>query len=210
MPLWHNTLMKSIEKIINESSEENKETLKNFVSSFANSIRENKDLQQKIDYLTQDIGLLKKKLFGSSSEKSDALSSAVTQDGIFDEFELCMQESSLNEALPNEEDGSGRAAPAPKKKSNGRKPLPSHLKRRIVTHDISDEEKQCGCGFQMDCISDDVSEQLEYKPAELIVIENHCKKYTCSSCSKKNKTNPEIKPLFITAKKPPQIVPKSD
>lgn len=202
--------MKSIKEITEEATGETKEALEGFVSCFAKTIEENRLQKQKIDYLSQDIRLLKKKLFGASSEKHVGEDAAL-QPEIFDELELCRQEISKEEeeSLSEEDSNDTEDLEASNKKKKGRKPLPKHLARRIEEHDLSNENKQCGCGAKMDCMGETTSEELEYKPAELIVVEHRCKKYTCTVCSQANKNNPEIKPSFKIASKPLKLIPKS-
>ena len=79
----------------------------------------------------------------------------------------------------------------------GRRPLPPHLKRERIEHDLTEEEKHCACCSQaLRPIGEETSERYEYLPAQLLVIEDVCKKYACA-CTVK------------TASKPPQPIEKS-
>jgi len=79
----------------------------------------------------------------------------------------------------------------------GRRPLPSHLKRERIEHDLTEEEKHCAsCSEDLRAIGEETSEHYEYIPAQLLVIEDVCKKYACA-CTVK------------TAGKPPQPIEKS-
>jgi transposase len=79
----------------------------------------------------------------------------------------------------------------------GRRPLPPHLKRERMEHDLTEEEKHCaGCHQDLRPIGEETSERYEYIPAQLLVIEEVCKKYACA-CTVK------------TASKPPQPIEKS-
>ena len=81
--------------------------------------------------------------------------------------------------------------------SGGRQPLPRHLKRERIVHDLADAEKHCaGCQQDLRPIGEESSERYEYIPAQLMVIEDVCKKYACD-CTVK------------TATKPPQPIEKS-
>ncbi len=76
-------------------------------------------------------------------------------------------------------------APAekPKPKGHGRRPLPAHLPRRPVLHDVPPDERACpDCGCQRQCIGAEVREQLDYRPASLVVIEHIRPKYACKQC----------------------------
>src|SRR5882724_9176135 len=79
----------------------------------------------------------------------------------------------------------------------GRRPLPPHLKRERIEHDLREEEKHCAaCSQDLRPIGEEMSERYEYIPAQLLVIEEVCKKYACA-CTVR------------TANKPPQPIEKS-
>ena len=89
---------------------------------------------------------------------------------------------------------------SPKKKQKnggGRQPLSPHLKRERIVHDLQDTEKHCAvCAQDLRPIGEESSERYEYIPAQVIVVEDVCKKYACE-CTVK------------TATKPPQPIEKS-
>ena len=54
-----------------------------------------------------------------------------------------------------------------------RKPLPQDLPREVVVHDIDEADKICDCcGGELHQMGEDKSEQLEFIPAQVKVIEN--------------------------------------
>ena len=64
-----------------------------------------------------------------------------------------------------------------------RKPLPADLPRERVEHDLADEEKPCPeCGRLRERIGEETSEQLEFIPASLKVLEHVRFKYACRQC----------------------------
>ena len=68
------------------------------------------------------------------------------------------------------------------RKKRGRKALPKDLPRIDIIHDLSEEQKQCGCGQRKSCIGEEISEKLDYIPARL-QVERHIRlKYACKSC----------------------------
>jgi transposase len=103
------------------------------------------------------------------------------------------------EAEPNKPDGSddddpnanpGGGESASKKRTGGRQPLPRHLKRERIVHDLAEEEKHCStCQQDLRPIGEESSERYEYIPAKLTVIEDICKKYACA-CTVKTATKP--------------------
>src|SRR3979409_192217 len=71
---------------------------------------------------------------------------------------------------PNANPGAGE--PASKKRAGGRQPLPRHLKRERIVHDLAEEEKRCStCQQSLRPIGEESSERYEYIPAKLTVIE---------------------------------------
>ena len=66
----------------------------------------------------------------------------------------------------------------PKKNGGGRQPLAKHLKRERIVHDLTDSDKHCeACAQDLQPIGEESSERYEYIPAQLMVIEDVCKKY---------------------------------
>ena len=86
---------------------------------------------------------------------------------------------------------------SPNHRQHGRRPIPEHLKRERIVHDLAENEKHCGsCDQDLRRIGEEVSERFEYIPAQMIVIEDICVKYACG-CT------------VTTATKPPQPIEKS-
>ena len=137
------------------------------------------DLQQKLDYM------LRQK-FASSSEKFPS-----NQPSLFaeDSADIAKEkDSDIEEITYN------------RKKVGNKKTPPESLSRVKVEHDISEEDKVCGCGCSLKRIKEIISEQYDIIPAEFRVIENIRFTYTCSSsCGAKPVTSP------LT----PQVLPKS-
>src|SRR5450755_4367187 len=96
---------------------------------------------------------------------------------------------------PGAQAGGGEASPP--QKNGGRQPLPKHLKRERIVYDLADADKHCDtCQQDLRPLGEESSERYEFIPAQLIVIEDVCKKYACD-CTVK------------TATKPPQPIEKS-
>jgi transposase len=104
----------------------------------------------------------------------------------------------LDEPGDDDDDAAGDAGgPSAKRRTGGRRPLPRHLKRERIVHDLTEAEKHCrGCRQDLRPIGEETSERYEYIPAQLTVVEDVCKKYACA-CTVR------------TATKPPQPIEKS-
>jgi transposase len=80
------------------------------------------------------------------------------------------------------------AAPKSKRRCrpHGRRRLPENLPREPRHYELSEAERVCqGCGQLRIDIGADKSEQLNYRPASLFVIEHFVHKYVCPCCSKR-------------------------
>src|SRR5262245_34209918 len=77
--------------------------------------------------------------------------------------------------------GDGRQAES--RPGHGRQPLPDHLPRERVVYDLAEAGKPCPCcGRPRVCIGEQVSEQLDYRPASYFVVQHARKTYVCRSC----------------------------
>ena len=87
----------------------------------------------------------------------------------------------------------------PSKKGHGRQKPPAELPRLPIEHPVADSDKVCAqCGKDKTRIGQDVSEQLEYAPASMFVIEHIRPKYACPCCQEG----------IATASKPAQPIEK--
>lgn len=71
----------------------------------------------------------------------------------------------------------------PKKKGHGRKRPPLELPHLPIEHPVADADKVCAeCGGEKKRIGQKVTEQLEYAPASLFVIDHIQPVYACPCC----------------------------
>ena len=90
--------------------------------------------------------------------------------------------------------------PAHERGKAGRKKLSSLLPRVEVVHDLPEAQKICGTdGTTLERIGEEISEQLDFKPAQARVIRHIRPKYACPCC----RTGVAIAPV------PLQLLPKS-
>lgn len=103
-----------------------------------------------------------------------------------------------NDAGTGSDDKNPPAAPGNTEANRrGRRAFPAHLKRERLIHDLEEAEKHCDvCAQDLREFGEETSERYEYIPAQLMVIEDVCKKYSCA-CTVK------------TAGKPSQPIEKS-
>jgi transposase len=73
--------------------------------------------------------------------------------------------------------------PKKKRHEHGRSPLPAHLERREVIHDLTDEQKLCPCcGQPRVCVGTHSVEQLDCDPIPFFVRKTTRKTYVCQAC----------------------------
>jgi len=125
-------------------------------------LRRQKALNENIQH---QLNQLLKRIYGRKSDKlnSDNLP-------LFSTEEI---NAMRNPPTPDEpETAADQPEPPVRKPSNGhgRKPFPAHLRREDVIHDIPAEDKICGqCDSEKQKIGEEISEQLEFVPADLVV-----------------------------------------
>jgi len=142
------------------------------------------DLLREIGKMQTRIDWLARKLFGRSSERL-----AGGQVEFFGEaFDpanngSCDPGAAIADQAPAPETPTGNQPNQDKIHRGGRRKLPADLPRQRLIHDVPEEAKVCGeCGCEKKPIGAEVSEQLEYIPASLYVIEHVCPKYACPRC----------------------------
>lgn len=153
------------------------------------------ELYQKIEQLEEENRLLRQALFAPKSEKRkpDTLSPQLS---LFDIPE--------NPPIDDDEPEEEVVVKEHSRKKKGRKPIPDHLPRVEIVHDISEEEKSCACGCQLSRIGEEVSEKLDIIPAKIQVIRHIRPKYACKGCEGALDAEKTVK----IAPVPPQIIPK--
>ena len=118
--------------------------------------------------------IARRKAFGKSSEKNPG------EGETFNEAEETLDEADKMLLAESE----SKQAPTIKNKPK-RKPLPKDLPRKVVTIDLSVDEKICDCcQSSLHKIGESRSETLEFVPAHIKVIETVRPKYACKQCEK--------------------------
>ena len=114
-------------------------------------LRENADLQQRIDFLMAQMRLARQKRFGSSSEKSE-----YDQLSLFDEAEVY-----ADEKVP-EPQVSEVKAHYRKKTAQSKERLPEDLPVEIIEHTLPEEEQVCPkCGKPLHVIGKECTGDVE-------------------------------------------------
>lgn len=150
-------------------------------------------LEARNRFLEEQFRLAQLKRFAPSSEKYGV------QGCLFNEAEQDV--ATLEPELDDDSDGQAKT---PSKK-RGRKPLPAHLPRKRVEHDLAETEKVCPCcQGALHRMGEEVSEQLDIIPAAVHVLQHVRFKYACRHCDRHGEGGP-----VITSPMPPQPIPGS-
>lgn len=166
--------------------------LKQMIAELLATLR---DRDRQCDQLRHRLDQLLRRLYGPRAEKFDP-----NQPWLFPELSQPSAAAEPGATVPAAEATQEQAStPAKKKNGHGRRRLPDSLPRIRQTHDLSETECACPeCGSQRLKIGEEVSEQLDYQPASLFVIEHVRCTYAC----------PKFQSHVTTADKPAQPIDK--
>jgi transposase len=147
-------------------------TLKRMVLELLASLHER---QRDYEAVRHRLDLLLRRLYGPRGERFDP------------NQPLLFAETAASQDTPTEAPAEPAPPNLPKRRCrpHGRRRMPDNLPREPRHHELSEAERTCpACGQVRIDIGTDRSEQLDYRPASLIVIENFVHKYVCPGCSK--------------------------
>ena len=156
-------------------------------------------LQAQNQWLMEQLRILKKRIYGPSSEKAS--------EEVYEQLSLLFNEA---EAFVDAEAREAAKTPAvevkahtrTKKSGNVRDIVPEDIPVEVVEHPLSEEELACPqCGNQMTVIGKEVKETLVFKPAEAYIRQDVYYTYACQNC----KENAESTQVIQTPKEPALI-----
>src|ERR1700738_2934722 len=131
--------------------------------------------EERIGLLEEENRWLKAQLLGRYSEKTPGDELNPEQAWLFNEAEALARAA---ESAPV-----SVTIPAHERGTRGRKKLSTDLPRVDVVHDLPADEKICATdGTALERIGEEISEQLDFKPAQVRVIRNIRPKYACPCC----------------------------
>ena len=164
-------------------------TCHGMIRELAASLR---DAHRQVEQLGHRLDLLLRRFYGPRSERVDPGQLLLFADG--DEGEPSISAPTAGSVVET----SASAPPRPVK-GHGRKALPSDLPRERQVHEIPPGQRACPeCGHDRSPIGEETSEQLDYRPAALFVVEHVRVKLACRHCQEH----------VAVASKPPQPIEK--
>lgn len=148
----------------------------------------------RIEYLEERVRLLTNELFRRSSEKRPQPDDP-RQLHLFNEAEALSSQEKMEPVV---------VVPEHTRQKPKRKPLPDHLPRIEVIHDIDESEKMCACGTELSRIGEEVTEKLDIVPATVQVLRHIRPKYACKGCEGVESEGATVK----IAEAPLELIPK--
>lgn len=141
-----------------------------------------RESRRKEEQLRRSIDDLVHRLYGPKTEKVDT-----NQLLLFAAAEVARLAGTAPEPERDEDAAQATDDATTRKKGTGRKKLPKNLPRRRVVHELPESERLCPCCSKpMVPIREEVSEQLDYRPASLEVVEDVRVVYGCAQkCDEK-------------------------
>ncbi len=164
----HNLPLPTLEQLPDDP-----ETLKRMVRELLSTLQEERrdkeDLQHRLN-------LLLRRLYGPRSERLNP-----------DQLVLFGEDAQApgQTEQPAANSPPQPASPQRRHRPHGRRLLPENLRRELVHHELTAAERLCVCGQMRIDIGNDVSEQLDWRPASFFVLQHVIHKYACPSCSRR-------------------------
>jgi transposase len=189
---------------LREENKKLREILEEKEAVIAEKDKQLSEIQNHVQVLEEKVTLLEILHFGPKSEKwteedkRQALLFNEAEDAAFEQVDETGDKSGVQKT---------DVGPYARKthRNQGRKPISADLPREEIVYDIADDEKTCGCGNELTCIGEDVSERVKIKPAEVKVLREVRKKYACKKCEGTEDDRPGV----VTAEGKKHLIPGS-
>jgi transposase len=136
--------------------------------------------QHQCEGLQHRLDQLLRRLYGPKAERFDP-----NQPWLFPESATAAADSKAATPAPASapEPNGAAAAAKPKRPGHGRKQLPAMLPRQRIEHPLPEAQRVCPCcGEVCQKFGEEISEQLDYRPASVFVWQHVRFKYACGKC----------------------------
>lgn len=152
-------------------------------------------LEQKLNWLMEQVSLARKKQYGPSSEK--------TQEGEYEQLSLLFNEAEV--FAPKAEETTVAEHKRTKRSCKLDEALPENVPIETVEHGIDESERACPeCGAVMERIGKEVRRTLVIVPAQVKIREDVYYSYACPKCRGEGTETPILK-----TPKLPAVIPGS-
>jgi len=191
--LWYNMAMKKM----NECTISNTETVTISRAEYDAGKAYIAELEQQNNWLMEQLNLLKRKQFGSASEKASA--------EVMEQMSFLFDEAEVHEHLAETRETTVKGHTRKQKSGSVKDVVPADIRVEEVVHALPAEDRSCPkCGEEMVVIGKEVHEALKIKPAEAYIVRDIYYTYACRKCEKQDITTPVVK-----TPKEPSVIPGS-
>lgn len=162
-----------------------------------------RDSQRDVEQLQARLDQLLRRLYGPRAERFDPKQLLLFAEPTPEPAAEAAATPAALEAVTGQASGRPRHG-------HGRRRLPAHLPRRRRVHELTEAERLCPCcGTLRAVVGEEISEQLEYVPASLLVIEHVRLRYACHDCEQQRAVDAAASnaaaPGATTAASPPVL-----
>ena len=142
----------------------------------------NEDLAKQVQHLIEQIALLTKQRFGSSSEKSIPIGVGEQLEMLFNEAEVI---ADTTEKPPEEPDViTIKEHKRTRRRVTHDADLPEDVEIEVIDKKLEGDALNCSnCGKPMEEIGEDVIRRLKLIPAHAVIEETHVHRYKCGNCT---------------------------
>lgn len=153
------------------------------------------ELETQNRWLMEQMKLLKKKQFGSSSEKASP--------EVLEQMSLLFNEAELVSDIEKKSKTTVKEHTRAKRSGSVKDIIPEDIPVEEIIHELPTDERICPkCGEELVVIGTEVHESLKIKPAEAILKRDIYYTYGCRNCEKNSDNTPIVK-----APKDPVVIP---
>ena len=182
---WYNNLMEN-EKKTDTSSTEMIQISRAEYEKFQADQAYIAELEKQVNWLMEQMNLLKRKKFGSGSEKAS--------EEVMEQMSLFFDEPEATAYVEQHMETQVKAHTRKKASGSVRDIIPENIPVEEVIHELPEDQRKCPqCGDEMVVIGKEVRESLKIKPAEAILRRDIYYTYACKSCEKKDISTPVVK-----------------
>ena len=173
-------------------------------TAYEEALQANEDLAKQVQNLVEQIALLRKQRFGSSSEKSIPAEVGEQLGMLFNEAEVTVD---LTKKPPEEPElTTVKAHTRTRKRITHDADLPEDVEIEVIDRKLEGDDLNCpNCGEPMVEIGEDVIRRLKLIPAHAVIEKIHIHSYKCKKC-----TTDDGGDRIVSTKADPAVIPGSN
>ena len=173
-------------------------------TAYEEALQANADLSKQVQQLVEQLALMKKQRFGSSSEKSVPAEAGEQLGMLFNEAEVT---ADLANKQPEEPElTTVKAHTRTRRRITHDADLPEDIEVEVIERKLEGDDLNCpNCGEPMVEIGEDVIRRLKLVPAHAVIEEIHIHSYKCEKC-----TADDGGDRIVSTKADPAVIPGSN